>query len=189
MLAIALNVLLVFFTASFTVSADIMVVPVLSFFAGILIKICTMNLQRCLMEGYSDPHLHCWEAFLTAGDYVNIRKKAGFFFGIAEKEVLLSPIWSPAYNRIFLWNNLCLTLGEKFENTFGKVYTLLFNDRLVNKFHEYLHKNFKPEVWVQKPGYYDVENVVIVISALLSLFSTGFLTGWFLVVYWELAKG
>jgi hypothetical protein len=175
--ALLLNIPLVLYHAS----QPVLCIPALVQFACVVAVLYTSKKLSGPVIESCQRNLCSWEAFLPTNEYINRRKKASLFVGIARKESLTSHPWSPEIiTRIFLWESLCLALGEILENTFDDFFALLFNDDVVRAFHDYLHKKFAKEVWIEKPSICRCNDIVLYSAAIYSFLLTSPFTAFFM---------
>ena len=175
--ALLLNIPLVLYHAS----QPVLCIPAIMQFACVVAVLYTSKKLSGPVIESCQRNLCSWEAFLPTNEYINRRKKASLFVGIARKESLTSHPWSPEIiTRIFLWESLCLALGEILENTFDDFFALLFNDDVVRAFHDYLHKKFAKEVWIEKPSICRCNDIVLYSAAIYSFLLTSPFTAFFM---------
>ena len=158
-----------------------LVLLILAFLIFFCIAIACYNTKKLSSADFGSTHskVHIWEAFLTKGDYIDRRKEATLFRGIARKESAKS--WSPEFTtRFFHCNNLCLATVKMLERTFGECFALLFNDHVVEVFHEYFYKKFEKEVWIEEPTIYQYHDIVLYRALFFSLAITSLITFFFM---------
>lgn len=130
--------------------------PAPLYFIGFLVLIYVWNKPCFLAHGFNHRNLRSWEIFLNPEDYVAQRKEASFFSGIARNKDLEKCPWAPEYVIRYLY------LGDKFS--------------FVRK---YFGQKLQDEVWVEKPGIYQL-NCELTYSALfISAVMTAFFTLFF----------
>ena len=161
-------------------------IPGLMLFIFFLLLLGNLNKLYCTGRGFLHRSIRPSEVFLMDRDYLKMCKKPSLLLGTARKQSLESDHWSPKYTtRLFLWNNLCLSISEALENTFGELFTLLFNDRVVTAFHERIHKMFQKEVWVVEPCIRQLHGVLFYSIVFLSVLGTGCGVGLYAFFIWR----
>jgi hypothetical protein len=126
------------------------------YFMGFLVLIYAWNKPCFLAHGFNHRNLRSWEVFLNPEDYLAQRKDAGFFSGIARKKGLEKCPWAPEYVVRYLY------LGDKF-----------------SAIRKYFGQKLDEEVWIEKPGIYQL-NCDLTYSALfISAVTTAFFTLFF----------
>lgn len=161
-------------------------IPGIMLFIWCFTVIGKLNKVCCTGHDFLHRNIRPWEVFLVDRDYPKVCKEPGLFFGIVRKQSLESSHWSPKYTtRLFLWNNLCLSIGEALENIVGEFIALLFNDRVVTAFHEHIHTMFQKEVWVEEPCIRQLNGAVFYSVVFLSLLVTSSVIGLYAFFVWH----